>query len=182
MFPEMLRKMIEELEREQMYPEEIQDPEDPTQPLALPLPPDEESEEEQPIEEENPPTLHDLYDILEEEENAAPEPRLDSVVVCEEELPVCTAAEAELACKEIFPEHLFTPPSSPPAPAGSDVSSLTTVSTCEDPEDSDMVLDFPEVPGVDCKSCAIHRKRAATGDIKCSLCYMRLCSDFVLGE
>lgn len=172
MFPELLRKMIEEMERGAMYPEEIQDPEDPTQPLALPLPPDEE-------EEEQPPTLHDLYDI-EEEETAGPS--LDTVVVRDGgSLPECTAEEALLACSEIFPEHLFTPSPSPPASDENTRDSFTSVSSLEDTGE-DMVLDFPQVPGVDCKSCAVHRKRAANGDIKCSLCYMRLCSDFVFGE
>lgn len=177
MFPELLRRMIEELERGQMYPEEIQDPEDPTQPLALPLPPDDENEEQQA------PTLHDLYDIIEEEENPALDPRLDSVVVRDEDvLPECSAEEAMLACGEMFPEHLFTPSPSPPPASAECSSDLTTVSTCDEDSDNDMVLDFPRVPGVDCKSCMVHRKRAATGDIKCSLCYMRLCSDFVFGK
>lgn len=44
-------------------------------------------------------------------------------------------------------------------------------------------LDYPKIPGVDCKSCLFHRLMARRGDEpKCSLCYLRLTHDMVFGK
>nr|AAF78227.1 171R [Porcine adenovirus 3] len=38
---------------------------------------------------------------------------------------------------------------------------------------SPFVLDCPEVPGVNCRSCDYHRFHSKDPNLKCSLCYMR---------
>lgn len=43
-------------------------------------------------------------------------------------------------------------------------------------------LDYPPVPGVNCRSCLFHRLAAENGEeLKCSLCYLRLTHDMVFG-
>lgn len=47
---------------------------------------------------------------------------------------------------------------------------------------SPFVLDCPEVPGVNCRSCDYHRIQTKDPNMKCSLCYMRMHAFAVYGE
>ncbi|BAA76959.1 E1A 229R [Porcine adenovirus 3] len=47
---------------------------------------------------------------------------------------------------------------------------------------SPFVLDCPEVPGVNCRSCDYHRFHSKDPNLKCSLCYMRMHAFAVYGE
>lgn len=47
---------------------------------------------------------------------------------------------------------------------------------------SPFVLDCPEVPGVNCRSCDYHRLQTKDPNMKCSLCYMRMHAFAVYGE
>lgn len=47
---------------------------------------------------------------------------------------------------------------------------------------SPFVLDCPEVPGVNCRSCDYHRFQTKDPHMKCSLCYMRMHAFAVYGE
>ena len=47
---------------------------------------------------------------------------------------------------------------------------------------SPFVLDCPEVPGVNCRSCDYHRFQTKDPNMKCSLCYMRMHAFAVYGE
>lgn len=81
----------------------------------------------------------------------------------------------DLVCPETVPE---TPLQSPV----NEVNSSEVGIACAPEMQYDYELDCPAVPGVNCKSCEYHKKRATQGDIKCSLCYMRLTSFFVYSK
>lgn len=85
----------------------------------------------------------------------------------------------DLVCTEVVPD---SPDFDAPAEVSNKSASEAKVLDSAPEFQCDYELDCPEVPGVDCKSCEFHKKKAAAGDIKCSLCYMRLTSFFVYSK
>lgn len=49
-------------------------------------------------------------------------------------------------------------------------------------QEKNFVLDAPEIPGRDCKSCRYHRDRTGEPNILCSLCYLRINAAFVYSK
>lgn len=131
----------------------------------------------------SPPSLLDIF-------GSSPSPRaLESAVNAvfpsdncdfDETLVAAVASELPetiLQCDESLPSSTTSP--LPPAapPQGTPVEPA-----CGPALDIDYELDYPEIPGVNCKSCDYHRRRAEEGKIRCSLCYMRESSHMIYSE
>lgn len=128
-----------------------------------------------------PPSLFDIFD--DEEHEAAVDAIFPPSLVPETPSPSEVSSPIDLSCHETVPStpesEIESVPSASALPAS---SSAATPAPSGPPENVDYVLDYPEVPGEGCKSCEFHRKKAEKGDIKCSLCYMRLTSVFVYSK
>lgn len=128
--------------------------------------------------EEDPmPSLYDILDIEEDVQNAMAVDGLFPSSLLE-------SAEQEVATQEVATQ-LLCEESLPSSPEGN-IGSATGFQLQEVPEvlvGSDFVLDHPEVPGVNCKSCEYHKRRAEVEKvIRCSLCYMRMTAPFVYSK
>lgn len=84
------------------------------------------------------------------------------------EPPTAEEVEALLRCDEVL-----------------DLSPLTDYPPDAQPPEShfsDVKLDYPEVPGQNCASCAFHQAALENPEACCSLCYMRKTAYAVYGE
>lgn len=138
-------------------------------------------EEEQP---QNPPSLLELFDdqVFEEAVDTF-FPTLASETSSSSSEEAVGPSPVDLLCLETVPS---TPESTQESAsvAAEEPSVKDAATNTEVPENTDTnyVLDYPEVPGVDCRSCEFHKSKVREGDVKCSLCYMRLTSFMVYSK
>ncbi len=135
----------------------------------------------------SPPTLHELYDL---------DVLVDVNDPNEEAVSTFFPESALLAAQEGFDLH--TPPlpilESPlPEPSGipymPELLPEVVDLTCHEPgfppsddEGEPFALDYAEIPGLGCRSCAYHQRVTGDPEVKCSLCYMRLTSSFIYSK
>uniref|UniRef100_A0AAU6S526 E1A protein n=1 Tax=Pipistrellus pipistrellus adenovirus TaxID=3140007 RepID=A0AAU6S526_9ADEN len=125
-------------------------------------------------EEEEPPSL---YDILDLEADAPLAAAVDTLFPPDQLGDAVVPGSPEGTCDSLACEERFSP---------SPLGTATGPSLEEVPEvvlNTEFELDHPEVPGVNCKSCEFHRRKAKEdGTIHCSLCYMRRTGDMILSK